>query len=136
LRTILLGGKIGYVRNSRINHCIGGAGFSSKKTTYYATRNLLLSYYKILGLPNFLKFFLVRVAYIVLRFLARKQQLPSNIGMVQGMLSFIGTFPYYNRYRKVFAKKKKRDDKYIFENLLYKRHVERLFLKRGIYACS
>lgn len=56
--------------------------------------------------------------------------------MVQGMLSFITTFPYYNRFRKVFAKKKKRDDKYIFERFIYKRSIERLFLRREIYACS
>lgn len=136
LRTILLGGRIGYVRNSRINHHIGGAGLPSKKTTFYATRNLLLTYYKILSLRNFLKFFMVRVLYLTLRFLARKKQLQSNIGMVQGILSFITTFPYYNRYRKVFAKKKKRDDKYIFENFLYKRRIEKLILKKGIYACS
>lgn len=136
LRTIFLGGRIGYVKNSRINHHIGGAGLSSKEASFYATRNLLLTYYKVLSFRNFLKFFLLRVVYLTLRFFARKKQLPGNIGMVKGTLSFIVTFPYYNHYRKVFAKKKKRNDKYIFKNFLYKRRMERLFLKRGIYACS
>ena len=136
LRTVLQGGQIGYVRDSRIYHYIGGTGLSSAKTSFYATRNLLLTYYKLLRLNNFFRVFLVRMAYLIPRFLARGQQLANNIGMVSGTLSFLVTFPYYNRYRRVFAKRKKRDDRFIFEKFLYKRRIERLFLKRGIYACS
>jgi len=136
LRTVLLGGQIGYVRDSRIYHYIGGAGLLPAKTSFYATRNLLLTYYKLLRLNNFFRVFLVRVAYLMARFLARGQQLANNIGMVSGTLSFLVTFPYYNRYRKVFAKRKKRDDKFIFERFLYRRRMERLLLKRGIYGCS
>jgi hypothetical protein len=135
LRTVLLGGQIGYVRDSRIDHYIGGAGLLSAKTSFYAARNLLLTYYKLLRLNNFFRVFLVRVAYLMPRFLARGQQLANNIGMVRGTLSFLVTFHYYNRYRRVFAKRKKRDDSFIFESFLYKRRMERLFLKRGIYGC-
>jgi hypothetical protein len=35
----------------------------------------------------------------------------------------------------VFAKRKKRDGRFIFERFLYRRRTERLFLKRGIYGC-
>jgi len=136
LRTVLLGGQIGYVRDSRIYHYIGGTGLSSVKAASYATRNLLLTYYKLLHLNNFSKFFLMRVAYLITRFLARGQQLSNNIGMVSGTLRFLATFPYYIRYRRVFAKRKKRDDKIIFERFLYKRRIEKSFLKKGLYACS
>jgi len=135
LRTVLLGGQIGYVRDSRIAHYIGGAGLLPAKTSFYATRNLLLTYYKLFRLKNFFRVFLVRIAYLAPRFLARRQQLANNIGMVRGTLSFLATFPYYNRYRRVFAKRKKRDDRFIFERFLYRRRMERLFLKRGIYGC-
>ncbi|MCJ7632281.1 glycosyltransferase family 2 protein [Candidatus Bathyarchaeota archaeon] len=134
LRTVLLGGQIGYVRDSRIAHYIGGAGLLPAKTSFYATRNLLLTYYKLFRLRNFFRVFLVRIAYLAPRFLARRQQLANNIGMVRGTLSFLATFPYYNRYRRVFAKRKKRDDRFIFERFLYRRRTERLFLKRGIYG--
>jgi len=136
LRTMLLGGQIGYVRDSRIHHYTGGSGLSSAKTSSYATRNLLLTYYKLFRLSNFLRIFLVRAAYLVTRFLARGQQLANNIGMVTGTLKFLTTFPYYNRYRKAFAKQKRRDDRFIFERLLYKRRMEKSFLKRGLYAGS
>jgi len=136
LRTVLLGGRIGYVRDSRIYHYIGGAGLSSVKTSFYATRNLLLTYYKLLRLSNFFRIFLVRIPYLTTRFVARGQQLANNIGMLNGTLSFLVTFPYYNRYRRVFATRKKRNDRFIFERFLYKRRLERLFLKRGLYACS
>lgn len=136
LRTVLLGGQIGYVRDSRIAHYIGGAGLLPAKTSFYATRNLLLTYYKLFRLRNFFRVFLVRIAYLAPRFLARRQQLANNIGMVRGTLSFLATFPYYNRYRRVFAKRKKRDDRFIFERFLYRRRTERLLLKRGIYGYS
>jgi len=136
LRTVLLGGQIGYVRDSRIAHYIGGAGLLPAKTSFYATRNLLLTYYKLFRLKNFFRVFLVRIAYLAPRFLARRQQLANNIGMVRGTLSFLATFPHYNRYRRVFAKRKKRDDRFIFERFLYRRRTERLFLKRGIYGYS
>ena len=134
LRTILLGGKIGYVRDSRLHHYIRGAGISSVKSSFYATRNLLLTYYKLLSLKSFFRIFLVRMAYLLLRFLTRRKQLATNIGMVSGTLSFLATFPYYNRYRKAFAKRKKKDDKFIFERLLYKGKIMESFLKKGLYA--
>lgn len=136
LRTILLGGQIGYVRDSRIEHHAGGAGLLPARTSFYTTRNLLLTYYKLLRFNNFLKVFLVRVTYPVSRFLARKQQLANNIGIAKGTLSFLLTFPYYNRYRRAFARTKKKDDRFIFESFLYRNKIERLFLKRGIYGCS
>jgi GT2 family glycosyltransferase len=134
LRTVLLGGQIGYVRDSRIAHYIGGAGLFPAKTAFYATRNLLLTYYKLFRLRNFFRVFLVRISYLAPRFLARRQQLANNIGMVRGTLSFLATFQYYNRYRRVFVKRKKRDDRFIFERFLYRRRTERLFLKQGIYG--
>lgn len=136
LRTILLGGRIGYVRDSRIEHHVGGAGLLPERTSFYMTRNLLLTYYKLLRFNNFLKVLLVRMTYPVSRFLARKQQLANNIGIAKGTLSFLLTFPYYNRYRRAFARTRKKDDRFIFESLLYRNKIERLFLKRGIYGCS
>lgn len=136
LRTVLLGGKIGYVRDSRIYHCIGGTGLSSAKMSSYATRNLLFTYYKLLHLNNFFRIFLVRIAYLIPRFLVRGQQIANNIGMVSGTLRFLATFPYYKKYRRVFAKQKKRDDKFVFERFLYKRRIEKSFLKKGLYARS
>jgi GT2 family glycosyltransferase len=134
LRTVLLGGKIGYVRDSRIHHYIGGAGLSSVQSSSYATRNLLLTYYKLLSLNSFFRIFLVRTAYLITRFLARRKQLATNIGIVSGTLSFLATFPHYNRYRRAFAKLKKTDDKFIFERFLYKSKMTKSFLKKGLYA--
>jgi GT2 family glycosyltransferase len=136
LRTVLLGGKIGYVRDSRIYHYIGGTGLSSGKKASYSACNLLLTYYKLLHLNSFSRLLVVRTIYMVARFLVRGQQLASNLGVVKGTLRFIATFPFYNRYRRVFAKLRKRDDKYIFERFLYKRRIEKALLEKGLYACS
>jgi len=133
LRTILLGGRIGYVRGSRIFHYIGGADFPSPKMSYFATRNLLLTYYKLFKLKNFARIFLVQVVYIVARLFARKRQLSNTFGMIKGVLGFFFSFHLYKNYRKVFTKNKKREDKYVFERFLYRRKLEKIILKRAIY---
>jgi len=134
LRTVLLGGRIGYVRDSRIYHYIGGAGFPSPKMSYFATRNLLLTYYKLFEIKNFARIFLVQIAYMVARLFVRKQQLSNTLGMIKGVLGFFSSFHCYKNYRKVFAKNKERDDKYFFENFLYRRKIEKTILKRAIYG--
>jgi GT2 family glycosyltransferase len=133
LRTILLGGEIGYVRESRIYHYVGGAGLPPSRASYLSTRNILLTYYKLLELKNFTRIFLVQMAYIVARLFARKQQLSNTINMMKGVIGFLSSFPRYTGYRRIFASNKKRDDKYIFERFLYRGKMEKLILKRGIY---
>lgn len=129
LRTILLGGGIGYVRDSRIWHYVGGANFPSAKMAYLSERNLLLTYYKLFALKNFAKIFVVRIAYLTVRLVARRSQLLKNLNMMKGMLGFLASFYRYGAYRKGFAEMKKRDDNYVFRRLLYRRWVERTIIK-------
>lgn len=134
LRTILLGGRIGYVKDSRIHHFIGGAGLSPPKMHYLATRNILLTYYKLFTLGNFARIFPVNVARKFIRFL-RLRQISNVVALFAGVIAFLLCSHRYRRYRKELAKIKKRTDKYVFQRLLYKRKIEKRLLKKiyGIY---
>jgi len=136
LRTILLGGRIGYVRHSRIYHYIGGAKFPSTKMSYLAERNLLLTYYKLFSPKNFARIFLVRALYLAARLIVRRRQLSNTFGMMRGVLGFFLSFHRYEAYRKEFIKSKKRDDNYVFRRLLYKREFERAIIKKFVYGLS
>jgi hypothetical protein len=133
LRTILLGGRIGYVRDSRIYHYIGGAKFSSTRMSYLAERNLLLTYYKLFAPKNFARIFLVHVLYLAARLIVRRRQLLNTFSMIKGLLGFFLSFYRYEAYRKEFVKTKQRDDNYVFQRLLYRRRFERTIIKKTIY---
>jgi len=129
LRTIFVGGRIGYVRDSRINHFIGGAGLSSPKMHYLATRNTLLTYYKLLTPCSFSRIFFVNVAHKFIRFLRLKQIL-NVMALFGGIMAFFFCSYRYRRYRNEFAKIKKRTDKYVFQRFFYKREIEKEILKK------
>jgi GT2 family glycosyltransferase len=124
LRTIFLGGCIGYVRDSRIWHYIGGANFSSAAIAYLSGRNLLLTYYKLFAPKNFAKIFVIRIAYLIMRLLTRRRQQLSTLNMMKGVWGFFLCFYRYNPYRKNFLKTKKRSDEYVLQRLLYRRRFE------------
>jgi hypothetical protein len=130
LRTIMLRGRIGYVRDSRIYHYVGGADFPSAKMAYLSERNRLLTYYKLFTLKNFAKIFLVRIAYLAIRLGARRRQLLNTLSMMKGVAGFFFSFHRYGAYRKDFVKTKKRSDEYIFKRLLYRRGFERTIIKK------
>jgi len=134
LRTILLGGRIGYVRDSRIYHYIGGSSFQSSKMLYFSERNLLFVYYKLFSLKNFARIFFVQIAYLFGRLFARNRQLSNTFGMMKGVMGFFFGFHLYLNYRKSFMVDKKRNDKYVFERFLYRGRKQKTILKRAIYG--
>ncbi len=130
LRTILQGGRIGYVRDSQIYHHGGGADFPSFRTASLASRNSLLTYYKLFLPQNFARIFLVEVLYIVLKLLVRFKQFKTTLGALKGVVDFFFSFRRYEEYRRQFLKIKRREDKYVFERLLYKREIEKKLIKK------
>lgn len=129
-----MGGRIGYVRDSRIYYYIGGAKFPSTRMSYLAERNLLLTYYKLFAPKNFARIFLVRVLYLAVRLIVRRRQLLNTFGMIKGVLGFFLSFHRYEAYRRQFIKTKKRDDTYVFRRLLYRRGFERAIIKNFVYG--
>jgi GT2 family glycosyltransferase len=136
LRTILLGGRIGYVKDSRIWHYVGGAHFPSTKMAYLSSRNILLTYYKLLAPKNFVKVFSVRIIYLIARLAARRRQILNTLGMIKGVFGFFFCFHRYKNYYREFIKTKKRDDNHIFRMFLYRRVFERTIIKKLIYKCE
>jgi len=130
LRTILQGGRIGYVRDSQIYHHGGGADFPSFRTASLASRNSLLTYYKLFLPKNFARIFLVEVLYVVLKLLVRFKQFKTTLGALKGVVDFFFSFRRYEEYRRQFLKIKRREDKYVFERLLYKRENEKKLIKK------
>jgi GT2 family glycosyltransferase len=135
LRTVLLGGRIGYVRDSRIFHHGGGAGLPSPIAACFSMRNVLLTYYKLFRLESFVRVFFVQIAYTVARLFARRQQMRTTLGMLKGFFGFFSNIHRYTGYRRAFLQKKKRDDKYVFERFLYGTRMAQSVLKRAVYGC-
>ncbi len=135
LRSVLLGGRIGYVSESRIYHYIGGAGMPLSKASFLATRNILLTYYKLFELENFVRIFIAQFVYIIGRIFARKEQLPITMGMAKGFAEFFSSFPRYLSFRREFLHRKKRDDAFVFSNFLYRNRIESVLFRRGLYGC-
>ena len=137
LRTILMGGEIGYVKNSRIWHCVGGAG--EHKTIWWSSlafRNRLLTYYKLFKLANLIRMFIANIFYIMLRFSLRPRRLKENLGLLKGLVMFFAVFRRYRKFNEEFQTLKIRDDKYVFTNFLYKgRRMNENILKRTLYGC-
>jgi GT2 family glycosyltransferase len=143
LRTILMGGRIGYVRDSRIQHYKGGSAPPSLSRMYLNTRNLLLTYYKLFTPNGFRRFFLARsILYSVystyaFMFFPKKwrKHIKSVSGVVGGVFSFLQDFGRYRDFRKEFLKRRLRDDEYIFRRLFVNGRLERL-LKKIILSTS
>jgi GT2 family glycosyltransferase len=135
LRTILLGGRIGYVRDSRLYHYVGGANFPSARMSYFSMRNVLLTYYKLLDARCFIEIFCAQIIYVSTRFFARKKQLPQVFAMIKGFFGFLSSFNGYIGFRKEFIRKKKRGDEYLFERFLYRGKMENTILKHAVYKC-
>jgi hypothetical protein len=137
LRTIMMGGRIGYVRDSRIQHYKSGSAPPSFQRMYLNTRNLLLTYYKLFTPNGFRRFFLARsILYSVnsiYAFMVFPKKWRKNIkivsGVVGGVCGFLQDFGRYRDFREEFLKHRLRDDEYIFRRLFTNGRLERLFKK-------
>jgi GT2 family glycosyltransferase len=142
LRTVLLGGRIGYVRDSWIEHYYqAGWDFPSFRIMYLNTRNLLLTYYKLFTPSGFRRFFLslgvIYTTYSIFMFVFNpskwRRRIGGVLGMVAGVFSSLHDFGRYRNYRKQFLKRRVRDDEYVFRRLFVKGKAGRL-LKRMIFS--
>jgi len=131
LRTILLGGRIGYVRDSRINHYSHG----SEPLVFWAqrlsARNLLLTYYKLFTPKNFARVFIVYVICVVTALIFHFKR--AALGLLKGILDFLSSFRRYEKYRKWFLTVKQREDEYVFRRFLYIGRLDRTLFKK-IYS--
>jgi len=85
----------------------------------------LLAYYKLFLPENFVRIFLVGVLHNVLKLFVRFKQFKTTLGALKGVVDFFFGFRCYEEYRRQFLKIKRREDKYMFERLLYKREIEK-----------
>lgn len=132
LRTILAGGDIAYVRNSKLYHYGGGSGLADRPLwSRIAFRNKLMSYLKVLSLRSLPKILAVRCAYILMRVLFRPKEQPKNVMMFLGLFDFFGNIGKYVGERRQFERLKARPDKYLFERL---DHDNKKLVERVAYA--
>lgn len=141
LRTIMMGGRIGYVRDSRIQHYVEGSALPSFPHMYLTTRNLLLTYYKLFTPNGFRRFFLARgilcSVYSVFAFMVFpkkwRKHIKSVSGVVGGVCSFLQDFGRYRGFREEFLRHRLREDEYIFTRLFVNGRLGRL-LKKMIFS--
>ena len=134
LRTILMGGCIGYVRDSRIHHYGGGSGYAPTWAYELIMRNNLTTYYKLFSLKNLLRILLANTIYIIGRLILRPWQLAETSAMIKGSLEFFPFSYHYRDYRKNFSKSKIRDARYVLQRLLCWSIIEKI-LKKVLYGC-
>jgi len=134
LRTILMGGLIGYVRDSRIYHHVGGAQFPPFWSFSFRTRNLLLTYYKLFAPKNFAGMLFVHLVYLLARLTASPKTAKRTLGMIKGLVDFFTCFHRYETYRREFIQMKKRGDEYVFRRFLHKEGIQEILMKY-IYRC-
>jgi GT2 family glycosyltransferase len=134
LRTVLLGGRIGYVRSSKLYHFGGGSELSSERIIYLGTRNMLLTYYKLLRVQTFILLCSLNLTYKAIQFM-RKRQTSNLISLVKGTLAFFFSHSRYTQYRRDFNEIKLRTDRYLLERLFYRSEREEKFFKR-LYRVS
>lgn len=143
LRTIMMGGRIGYVRDSRMQHYKGSSALPSFQRMYLNTRNLLLTYYKLFTPNGFRRFFLARSIFSsvnsIYAFMVFPKKWRKNIkivsGIVGGVCSFLQDFGRYRDFREGFLKHRLREDEYIFRRLFTSGRLEKL-LKKMILSAS
>jgi len=142
LRTVMMGGRIGYVRDSRIQHYKGGSVPPLFPHMYLNTRNLLLTYYKLFTPNGFRRFFLARSILYSIRstyaFTVFPKKWRKNIkivsGVVGGVCSFLQDFDRYRDFREEFLKHRLREDEYIFRRLFANGRLEKLLKKMILFA--
>lgn len=135
LRTIFMGGKIGYVKNSRIWHNVRGSGYSSTWSANLAMRNSLSTYYKLFETINFVRIFIAKILYTILRLCFRFRYTKANYGMVKGVFEFLKGFRNYESFKRDFKTRKVLNDKFVLSNFLYAHRITKLLIKKGLYGC-
>ena len=130
LRTLFAGGKIGYVMDSKLIHFVGGSsGRYRSKIVRLATRNQVLTAYKLFRNKYFVKILLVKLMHILARTVAKGYDLRNNVSMFFGYLDGLGILTKYREYRLHLAKVKKLTDRDVIKNFKYKSNAQKLLYK-------
>jgi GT2 family glycosyltransferase len=120
VRTILSGGKIGYVVSSQVVHHAGTTRkFYRTELAYLATRNELIAYFKALSLSSFAKILTVRFIYIASRIVGRSVEIRRNLGMFAGLIAGLLYTPLYFEKRRKFHRLKSVSDRFLLMNLKF-----------------
>jgi GT2 family glycosyltransferase len=126
-RTILLGGKIGYVKNSRLFHFTGGSSGEIKpRIAVLGVRNRVLTAYKIFNNKYFAKAVFASLLYAVLRTLVKPKELTINLAMFKGLLYGLAYTGWYSSYRKEFRKRKRVSDIDLVSQFKYKTRFQKV----------
>jgi hypothetical protein len=125
-RTILLGGKIGYVKNSRLFHFTGGSSGGMKpQMTVLAVRNQILTAYKVFSNKYFVRAVFVTLLYAALRTVVKRKELRVNLAMFEGLLYGLAYTGWYSSYRREFGKRKLMSDIDLVSQFRYKTRFQR-----------
>lgn len=129
LRTIFLGGNIGYVMNSRFHH-YAGRERSIRSTeehkqkmlvlSRFSARNKIRTMFARFSLQAFVKLLVVHSSYVMLSCLKKRGEQRKNIAMIQGSIEGVCELGKTIKSHRVFQKKKKRSDHFILRKLLYR----------------
>ena len=137
LRTFFMGGDIGYVKSSKVYHYGGGSwkNLGIQKIKFKALknsmRNVTISFFKALTLKSFIKIYILKIIYILARFLAKPTDVSKNLSMLIGLAEATIKLPLYRKIRKSFKKIKIRSDLDFFLQFKFNpcRRIERVIWK-------
>jgi len=130
LRTLFAGGKIGYVMDSKLIHFVGGSSIRYRsKINRLATRNQVLTAYKLFRNKYFIKILIAKLMHIFVRTFVKAYDLKNNFSMLLGYLESLGILMKYREHKLYITKMKKLSDADVIKNFKYKSHAQRLLYK-------
>lgn len=131
IRTILAGGKIGYVTTSRFQHFSSieygirtksEAGQKSLNLARFGTKHKIITISTHFKITNTIKLLIVHHIYVILRCLTKRQEVFKNTAMIRGTFEGVCSLGISLGRRRRFSKIKKRGDEYLFERLYVSRN--------------
>jgi GT2 family glycosyltransferase len=122
IRTVLAGGRIAYVRSSFLWHRSGSTwkGMKRLDSSLLATRNEIVSYFKVLRAKSFLKLLISRLIYTVLRIIVKRRESRKNLSIVVGIAAGIVRLPLYVEKRRIYARIKRYPDQLLLLQLKFR----------------
>jgi len=132
LRTLLVGGKIGYVKKSRLWHFVGGSRYNDLWSRRIDMINSLRNIQKLFSKENYRRILLVRGLFAVFTFLRSPIEIRCNVGRLTGFIEFLMNRKSLLRRDRTFSATATIDERELLQKIRYEGNIGK-FIKRFVF---